>query len=507
MGILTCNISFQPLFLHRNLSYMKGRRTNNLKQNEKGLKLNNRIRKDKEDSLSALITHVGKINKRKETIKSNENLVIGFLNFADDQLASPVKNVEVKTKLEKISHKRRKDATMENIELIGESVFDSSDSELPAVCVTNEKFEPGENHQTAFSLVFDIEVQGNFCVNDDTKKRRIEKMNYCAQLPVFDKQGRNLLLPGTYEITALDPKRAKQSHATNWETRTESWVEEVNKHWVPKDDFELSNPFLKFEKSAKIILILEWSDKRDVKSIPKPRVLNDQQFNNNNNKENSSNINISDENELHNLEPEVIVKEEPSKDRYIFQFVVNQSIKQRMEERTDYVCPWCNVNCIRIYSLMKHLKLCHARFLFQYVEESPVRRIDVYVNDLYDGSYSGAPHNVLLGGSKGHPTRRNVATSIMVFRPRKPTFKMNEFAENDDNDLERQYFSGHNRIYYHSETCIPILPKELEYDSEGEPNPKWLQRTTKQMIDEFTDVNAGEKEVMKMWNLHLMKHG
>jgi hypothetical protein len=26
------------------------------------------------------------------------------------------------------------------------------------------------------------------------------------------------------------------------------------------------------------------------------------------------------------------------------------------------------------------------------------------------------------------------------------------------------------------------------------------------MIDEFTDVNEGEKELMKMWNLHVMKH-
>lgn len=28
-----------------------------------------------------------------------------------------------------------------------------------------------------------------------------------------------------------------------------------------------------------------------------------------------------------------------------------------------------------------------------------------------------------------------------------------------------------------------------------------------QQIDEFTDVNEGEKEVMKLWNLHVMKHG
>lgn len=86
---------------------------------------------------------------------------------------------------------------------------------------------------------------------------------------------------------------------------------------------------------------------------------------------------------------------------------------------------------------------------------------------------------------------------------------MSEFLEIDDGELDqqRQYSSGHNRIYYHSETCIPIMPKELDYDSEGDPDPKWLQRTTKQMIDEFTDVNDGEKELIKLWNLHCMKHG
>ena len=26
-----------------------------------------------------------------------------------------------------------------------------------------------------------------------------------------------------------------------------------------------------------------------------------------------------------------------------------------------------------------------------------------------------------------------------------------------------------------------------------------------QMIDEFMDVNSGEKELMKLWNLHVMK--
>lgn len=47
----------------------------------------------------------------------------------------------------------------------------------------------------------------------------------------------------------------------------------------------------------------------------------------------------------------------------------------------------------------------------------------------------------------------------------------------------------------------------MDIDSEGENDPKWLQTKTMMMIDDFTDVNEGEKELMKMWNLHVMKQG
>ena len=47
----------------------------------------------------------------------------------------------------------------------------------------------------------------------------------------------------------------------------------------------------------------------------------------------------------------------------------------------------------------------------------------------------------------------------------------------------------------------------MEVDSEDETDPRWLQKKTTMMIDEFTDVNEGEKELMKMWNLHVMRHG
>lgn len=62
------------------------------------------------------------------------------------------------------------------------------------------------------------------------------------------------------------------------------------------------------------------------------------------------------------------------------------------------------------------------------------------------------------------------------------------------------------RLYHHTITCLPVYPNELDIDSENETDPLWLQQKTMMMIDEFTDVNEGEKELMKMWNLHVMKY-
>ena len=34
----------------------------------------------------------------------------------------------------------------------------------------------------------------------------------------------------------------------------------------------------------------------------------------------------------------------------------------------------------------------------------------------------------------------------------------------------------------------------------------WLRIKTSKMIDDFTDVNSGEKDFMKMWNLHIQHY-
>ncbi len=44
--------------------------------------------------------------------------------------------------------------------------------------------------------------------------------------------------------------------------------------------------------------------------------------------------------------------------------------------------------------------------------------------------------------------------------------------------MSRQFIQGHNRLYYHSNAVIPLLPSEIDQDSEDEVDPEWLQQKT-----------------------------
>lgn len=40
------------------------------------------------------------------------------------------------------------------------------------------------------------------------------------------------------------------------------------------------------------------------------------------------------------------------------------------------------------------------------------------------------------------------------------------------------YVSGHNRLYFHSDSCMPLRPQEMDADSEDERDPEWLKEKT-----------------------------
>jgi hypothetical protein len=62
------------------------------------------------------------------------------------------------------------------------------------------------------------------------------------------------------------------------------------------------------------------------------------------------------------------------------------------------------------------------------------------------------------------------------------------------------------RVYRHTTGAQPIEPEHMQNDSDDEIYPEWTQQLSRRMMEDFQDVNEGEKEMMIMWNHHVMKH-
>lgn len=78
----------------------------------------------------------------------------------------------------------------------------------------------------------------------------------------------------------------------------------------------------------------------------------------------------------------------------------------------------------------------------------------------------------------------DIFSDILYFlfpsRPQRTKASLSEFLESEDGDREQQrtYISGHNRLYFHSDSCVPLRPQEMEVDSEDERDPDWLKEKT-----------------------------
>lgn len=139
------------------------------------------------------------------------------------------------------------------------------------------------------------------------------------------------------------------------------------------------------------------------------------------------------------------------KQEICYQFIHSNNYKQQTEPTTEYICPWCSLNCNQLYALLKHLKLSHDRFTFIYVAQPNVGYINVTVNELHDGSYTGSPYDSAdqagFTFSRIGPVRRTVVTHLLTFRPKRPKHSLSEFIEIDESELnsQRPFLIGHNR--------------------------------------------------------------
>ncbi|XP_028256456.1 polycomb protein suz12-B isoform X2 [Parambassis ranga] len=520
-----------PIFLHRTLTFMSHR---NARSNAKR----------KAFKVDDMLQTVEKMKGEQDSLSLSSHLQLTFTGFfhKDEKPSQNSENEQNSVSLEvllvKVCHKKRKDVScpIKQVPTGKKQVPLNPDSNqtkpgsFPSLLVSSNEFEPSNSHMVkSYSLLFRVsrtgrrdtsglvngEANENIEVTDTPSRKKRSSSHreegettetYVAQMTVFDKNRRLQLLDGEYEVSmqGMEDSPVSKKRAT-WETIL---------------DGKRLPPFETFSQGPTLQFTLRWTDDASGKSTaPVAKPLSTR------NSDSSSPM----ETRTSHHRAALMMKESVSTDiqtrkeqvpceprqklRIFYQFLYNNNTRQQTEARDDLHCPWCTLNCSKLYSLLKHLKLSHSRFIFNYVPHPKGARIDVSINECYDGSYVGNPQDIHsqpgFAFSRNGPVKRTAVTHILVCRPKRTKPSLSEFLESEDGELEQQrtYVSGHNRLYFHSDSCMPLRPQEMDIDSEDERDPEWLREKTATQLDEFTDVNEGEKEVMKLWNLHVMKNG
>ncbi|XP_064478616.1 polycomb protein suz12-like [Ornithodoros turicata] len=505
-----------PIFMHRTLTYMKHRMSRTHKA-RRGFRVDNMLS-----------------NMQAQHGRPSSQLVLNFTGFFDKSHKKDTVIVEAVILLKICTRKRSDPPTIQvsagrcevarNPEGGGGNTRGGSKGGSPdSIVLPESSFHPITSGVKSYVLLLRV-VPNSSPKNHDcgrgidhaeepsAKKARRgssatwqeEEGPFAGEMVVYDEQQRCcLLLDGQYEL-ALRPWSPNSHHST------------INSSWETMPQGMAS--FEAFEKGPKVAFRLHWGQSPEnsahtnngrrvalspVEMNAAPNNLS-KHFRNRRN----GSLKHSDE-----PIPRAPIPGTEQRTRVFYQFQYGSHARQQTEARADMRCPWCLLDCRLLTALLKHLKLCHNRFTFAYVPLPKGARIDVSLNECYDGSYAGNPQ--YLHPQTSHawgrwgPVRRTPITYVMVCRPKRSPLSLSEFLEPDEPDVDqpRPYISGHNRLYYHTATCLPLRPQEIDRDSEAEDDPDWLKLKTQLMIDEFTDVNEGEKELMKMWNLHVMKYG
>uniref|UniRef100_A0A8C7HLW5 SUZ12 polycomb repressive complex 2 subunit b n=1 Tax=Oncorhynchus kisutch TaxID=8019 RepID=A0A8C7HLW5_ONCKI len=503
-----------PIFLHRTLTFMTHRNTRTNAKRDKRMK---------HKTLLSFFSHFLPITEKPSQNSENEQ-----------------GSVSLEVLLVKVCHKKRKDVSCpvkqvptgkKQVPLNPDCSKQTKPGSLPSLLVSSNEFEPSNSHMVkSYSLLFRVLRTGrrdmNGLVNGEanenidvtevpSRKKRSSTHRedgettetFVAQMTVFDKNRRLQLLDGEYEVSmqGMEDCPVSKKRAT-WETIL---------------DGKRLPPFETFSQGPTLQFTLRWTgDASDKSTAPVAKPLATRNSDGSSPMESRPStlksaplaVKASVSTDIQ-MKKEQILCEPRQKLRIFYQFLYNNNTRQQTEARDDLHCPWCTLNCRKLYSLLKHLKQSHSRFIFNYVPHPKGARIDVSINECYDGSYVGNPQDIHsqpgFAFSRNGPVKRTAVTHVLVCRPKRTKPSLSEFLESEDGELEQQrtYVSGHNRLYFHSDSCMPLRPQEMDVDSEDERDPEWLREKTATQLEEFTDVNEGEKEVMKLWNLHVMKHG
>ena len=256
---------------------------------------------------------------------------------------------------------------------------DNPPSKAPALSIPSKSFSlsgfSGVGRVKTYGLVIRVHTESDENCEPAKKKRKgedeVEEDNeeaegrvVSAELVVYDKHSRCLLTEGEYELVMAEEESGRNRKSPS---KSASW-EIIDVEPGSSIDGNSANQFNVFSSSPTLKFRLSWSSEQAGPMVERPRPLmardnaqdaaylrrdkpatNGKQSNGRTKASNGSNK----------------TGEKPT--RIVYQFLYNNNSRQQTEAREDLHCPWCSLNCLTLYGLLKHLKLSHPRFLFTYV--------------------------------------------------------------------------------------------------------------------------------------------
>jgi len=459
-----------------------------------------------------------------------------FLGFYDKDANPMDEKVRLELMLVKLSMKKRKESSSPVVqnnfgscEVPVNPSEDNPPNKAPALSIPSKNFSlsglGGVGRARTYSLLIRLYPEAEGWVSEENSEPSYKKFKrdgdlmgrvVSAELVVYDKHSRCLLTEGEYELILSDSQGCKSKLSPK---KTPTWeIIDID----PSSTSPSDHQFQVFSHSPTLKFRLSWCSEPAGSMVERPRPLMPRD-----NGQDAAYLRRAEkaakqaqqQKERKNMSSSTSSEsgksgEKPT--RIVYQFLYNNNSRQQTEAREDLHCPWCSLNCLEVNALLMHLKHTHPRFLFTWVEIAEGVRVDVSVSELYDSTYCGNPHDLIsqppgFAFSRNNPVQRTPITNILVCRPSRTVSSILESELRSEESgggyesSQRPFVSGHNRLYHYSTTCLPIPPHAIlnSVQEEDETDPEWLKVKTSKMIDDFTDVNEGEKDFMKMWNHHV----
>jgi polycomb protein SUZ12 len=174
-------------------------------------------------------------------------------------------------------------------------------------------------------------------------------------------------------------------------------------------------------------------------------------------------------------------------------------------------CPWCRLNCMSMTGLLHHLATNHDRCDYQ-IKRNEIGSVDICATPLPSQRSTRLKPDVAEWGVttalETKPADRamqldDVLAEDLYIDPtdRGKAPKKRQTKKALEQEKKAAIVDPSKRQYYHSRTFLPMDNPMSDEDSEVEETDfDIILETRTALLNQFDDVNDGEKWMMKLWN-------